>query len=392
MKVIENLEEENDEGRKAVDLVHKLQQVHTKQIGIATNKIRNLMTDTLYMQGVLTFRSNAMRLARMLNDETEKIRRIAEKAKMKKISMDLLSSKDLRKHTNYIKKMEKTLTPIFMGKEVQNYFTLDLVTAIFKRNKMYVFTRIPLVDFREKHVIEPFVMKGSHNLEYLVLNAKKNTYRKLSNEDLDRTLKTKGIFVSDLRKMEISNQNVSCGLKGCEIHDPTIWVHESNHNTFSYAFLDAGNWTAEVTCHVKDKIRRFQTNMPRAGFITLPHICSLKTEKLKIETMEMKGSGRIDNKKWKAFKIEPFATNKVEDKQMAELEDLQIQAKNISAEITEARAEWKEAGERTKEEMNELKRLSDHVDMAIGASLGLIAIAVVVILVVLCKAWRTICY
>ena len=131
---------------------------------------------------------------------------------------------------------------------------------------------------------------------------------------------------------------------------------------------------------------------PRAGFITLPHICSLKTEKLKIETMEMKGSGRIDNKKWKAFKIEPFATNKVEDKQISELEDLQIQAKNISAEITEARAEWKEAGERTKEEMNELKRLSDHVDMAIGASLGLIAIAVVVILVVLCKAWRTICY
>ena len=50
------------------------------------------------------------------------------------------------------------------------------------------------------------------------------------------------------------------------------------------------------------------------------------------------------------------------------------------------------AGEKTKEELNELRRLSDHVDMAIGASLALIAIAVVVILVVLCKAWRTICY
>ena len=155
-----------------------------------------------------------------------------------------------------------------------------------------------------------------------MLNAKKNTYRKLSNEDLDRTMKTKGIFVSDLRKIEIANQNVTCGLKGCEIQDPDIWVHESNHNTFSYALTGNGNWTAEITCHLKEKIRRFKVDLPQAGFITLPKMCSLKTEHLVIETMEIKGSENID-KEWKSFKIEPFNPSTVEDEQMEKMEDLQ---------------------------------------------------------------------
>ena len=77
---------------------------------------------------------------------------------------------------------------------------------------------------------------------------------------------------------------------------------------------------------------------------------------------------------------------------MEKMEDLQQQAKNTSQELREARKEWEKAGEKTKEELHELRRLSDHVDMALGASLALIAIAVVVILVVLCKTWRTICY
>ena len=177
--VVQNLENENDKGRKAVELMHNLQEIQTKQIGITSNKIKGLMTENLFMNGVLIFRSNAMKITRTLNEEVEKIRRIAEKAKAKKISMDLLSSRDLKKHTNHIKKSEKNLTPIFMGKEVQNYYSLELVTSVIKRNRMYVFTRIPLVDFREKHIIEPFVMKGSHNLEYLVLNAKKNALRSL---------------------------------------------------------------------------------------------------------------------------------------------------------------------------------------------------------------------
>ena len=279
-----------------------------------------------------------------------------------------------------------------MGKEVQNYYTLDLVTAVVRRNRLYVFTRIPLVDFREKHVIEPFVMRGTHSLEYLVLNAKRNTYRKLSNEDLDRTLKTKGIFVSDLRKMEIANQNITCGLKGCEISEPTMWVHESNHNTFSYSYKEDRNRTAEITCHMKQKIRRFQASLPNAGFITIPHECLLKTETLTIESMEMEGSEEVKGQRWRAFKIEPFHAGSLEDEQMTELEELQVQSKNISEEIRAAQKEWKESGEKTREELNELRRLSNHVGMAFGASLALIAIAVVVILIVLCKAWRTICY
>ena len=131
--------------------------------------------------------------------------------------------------------------------------------------------------------------------------------------------------------------------------------------------------------------------LPQAGFITLPQVCSLKTDQLTIETMVVKGSENI-SRKWREFKVEPFEVKEEEDEQMTKIAELQAQAKNTSQEIQEAREDWRMAGEKTKEELNELRRLSDHVDMAIGASLALIAIAVVVILVVLCKAWRTICY
>ena len=58
-------------------------------------------------------------------------------------------------------------------------------------------------------------------------------------------------------------------------------------------------------------------------------MCSLKTEHLVIETMEIKGSENID-KEWKSFKIEPFNPSNVEDEQLEKMEDLQQQAKNTS--------------------------------------------------------------
>ena len=98
------------------------------------------------------------------------------------------------------------------------------------------------------------------------------------------------------------------------------------------------------------------------------------------------------DKKWRSFKIEPFRTEDTVDEQMEKNEELQEQAKNTSQKVKEAREEWMRAGEKTKEELHELKKLSDNVDMALGYSLALIAIAVIVVLVVLCKTWKTICY
>ena len=58
--------------------------------------------------------------------------------------------------------------------------------------------------------------------------------RLISADQLDRALHSRGLFISDLRRLEIYSANFTCDQASCAVFSMPIILHEIDHTRFSF--------------------------------------------------------------------------------------------------------------------------------------------------------------
>ena len=202
----------------------------------------------MYANDLHVFRSKSLKMIRNLRDMVTTVEKRIEAGKHGFICQELLTIEQLEKHTNELKKREKELSPIFMGKEVHLYLNLRLVHSITGNGTLHSFVRIPLVDNREKFSVEPYSGNNHGVTQYIIMNQARTTYRRINTEEMQKTMNHNNMFISDLRKIEIKTGEIKCQMRGCEIENEKIYIHENRHDLVTFRRNNNTENTATLSC------------------------------------------------------------------------------------------------------------------------------------------------
>ena len=70
-----------------------------------------------------------------------------------------------------------------------------------------------------------------------------------------------GIFMSDLRKIEVTSGEIICEKRGCEIIEEQIYIHENRHDLITFQRGNETEKAATLSCN-KGNTSTVQTVQP----------------------------------------------------------------------------------------------------------------------------------
>ena len=326
----------NDEKISKLTKVHKLEKLESMHI---RKNIRKMVYENTKEQDILIFRSHATLSLTKIEYFVLKCESIIQEGKNGQISMDLVSIDELKSITEDINKKEQMLAPIFMGKQVERYFGLTLAKVIISNGVITGFIRIPLVNFNDRYTVRP--VKNNINdkeINFLVTRKDQKSFRIISNTQVERSLQSGKMLISDLRKVEQHMANISCSKQGCDIPVSNILIQEINMESFSFVA------TQKINIHIICGEAEDHATLPLQGFMHVPKECSVDSKEFSIAKVNVINGKKInESMKITISKInndkKPEFESKIEDsidesekKLLAEVAVLQEESKEVITE------------------------------------------------------------
>ena len=226
---------------------------------------------------VLVFRSEILTAGRKAENQIKKVENIIQEGKHGKIAADLLTMAEMNDKITDIKEHYTQLTPIFMREEVSRYYDLELVKIVISKDTISSFVRIPLINFAHKMRVRPIKAYSGMIDRFLLTSTDETAVRIISDAQLDRCLHSRGLYISDLRRVEVYAANFTCDSAGCEIHHMPTVIHEIDHKRFSFITNEDRNEELNVACKDRTGMKTARLRLPKAGTIYIPMACSARS-------------------------------------------------------------------------------------------------------------------
>ena len=370
----------------------KVVKLERKQMNLILGEMREIRQGMDYDNDVLIFRSEILTAGRKAEMQIKKVENIIQEGKHGKIAADLLNFAELNMKISDIKDHYTQLTPIFMREEVGRYYDLELVKIVISRDTISSFVRIPLINFSNKMRVRPIKAYSGMIDRFLLTSADETAARLISNGQLDRCLHSRGLYISDLRRVEVYSANFTCDAAGCEIHHMPTVLHEIDHTRFSYIMNGGHERDLNVACREETGMKTARLMLPEAGTIYIPMACSARGRDFAIfsapQEEKSRINTRIDEVKIKEFSPQENGLKMGTEKKIEEIEKtLEMKSKKLD----EAQVNTQDRILRQQEGLEALGELiQDRSATALFSGVAAVAVLTVVILTSTLLLWRTI--
>ena len=312
-----------------------------KAIESVTNRFMKFSSSENSVDSVVDFHAKCDVLNFQMRNKAKDIKHAIEMGTEGRPSVDLIHMDEFRAHIKTIKHDQKILSPIFAPDEAQLYFTLPLVRMRWENNVVRFFVRIPLVDFSKRYEISPINKATSNklsNYDYILTSTDGKYFRFLSDAELKSCIKTKGQFISDLRVVQSSLRMLNCNLLGCTGKNDNGPFEITQLTATSFAYSSNIDQNATLLCNK----RRERVFLPKEGFITIPHDCSLMSNLFDIDFFPTDASfAKLTNKmKFAVSKLDIDESTK-EGQWHLGLDKLSADVNSNMLKLDDAKNEWR---------------------------------------------------
>ena len=370
----------------------KVVKLERKQMHLILGEMRDIRQGLDYDNDILIFRSEILTAGRKAETQIKKVENIIQEGKHGKIAADLLNMAEMNHRITDIKDHYTQLTPIFMREEISRYYDLELVKVVISRDMISSFIRIPLINFAHKMRVRPIRAYSGMIDRFLLTSSDETAVRLISDSQLERCLHSRGLYISDLRRVEVYAANFTCDPAGCEIHHMPTVIHEIDHTRFS--FITTGNRSQDlsVACQDKSGLRTATLKLPPAGTIYIPMACSARSREFAIFSAPEEERARF-NINFEDVTVKEFSPKENGLKMGTEkkIDEIEKTLEQKSQSLGEAQSKTHERILRQQEGLEALGALiQDRSTAALFSGVITVAILTIVILTSTALLWRTI--